>query len=57
MFLDIDFSNVKEYKNNEQLLDLICKECGNEFKRTYKELKKGRECIYCKKTSNRKNNL
>ena len=56
-FKNIDFSNVKEYKNNEQLLDLICKECGNEFKRTYKELEKGRECIYCKKTSNRKNNL
>ena len=56
-FKNIDFSNVKEYRNNEQLLDLICKECGNEFKRTYKELEKGRECIYCKKTSNRKNNL
>jgi len=38
----------KEYKDNKQLLSLICK-CGNDFEMKLADVKRGRYCSHCKK--------
>ena len=46
-FKNMNFDFVNDYKNNEQELKLVCKDCGNIFYRTAKELQKGRKCYFC----------